>query len=388
MVLRFVLFLNVFILWVFPALLLAQAPAGPSLPDVASLTSDASKSPEPQPLTPVPQLSGVEFVKDSSSQILLEKDGKRYLIDTATRQIHEIPALVPVATQEALGQTEPVPSEIKAKTPEPSMTAKKDAQKNKDVYHTEDIILWNLPTAHHIDKYALYVDFAHRFSYDTTFTGIARLSYLFGLDGFSVSSFGLTYGLTNRFFVGAYRVPTALGRELQFSAGAQLSQEKLGQPFSSVVRVAVEGTNDFRNEYITSVELAVARTIKKRAQLYVVPSISFNNRSLQDVIDLQFKGKGETTVTLGAGVSIDIRPTVAFVAEASPRLSGLLGVHRASFMLGVQKKIFRHSFTFGFTNSPGTTISQRSSTRSGISPEYSDSWSGLGIGFNISRRLF
>ncbi len=208
------------------------------------------------------------------------------------------------------------------------------------------------------------------------------------MDGFSVSSFGLTYGLTDRFFVGAYRVPTALGRELQFGVGAQLTQEELGQPFSSIVRVSVEGTNDFRNEYITSMEFALAKTIKKRSQFYFVPSISFNNRSLQDVINLQFNGKGETTVALGAGVSIDIRPTVAFVAEASPRVLGLLGTQRASFMLGVQKKIFRHSFTFGFTNSPGTSISQRSATRSALYPGFSDSWSGLGIGFNISRRLF
>ena len=386
MIFRFVRFFNLFLMLLFPALLLAQTPTDSFLTDIATLTSTANNAPDAQHLTPVAELSGVEFVKNSTTQILLEKDGKRYLIDTATRQIHEIPLREPATAPEALEQTASVPTEAKAS--DSSMTAKKEVKKDKEVYRTEDIILWSIPTARHIDKHALYVDFAHRFSYDTTFVGPARLSYLFGMDDFSVSSFGLTYGLTNRFFVGAYRVPTVLGRELQFGFGAQLSQEELGQPFSSIVRVAVEGTNDFRNEYITSIEFAMARSIKKRAQLYFAPSISLNNRSLQDVIDLQFKGGGETTVTIGAGVSIDIRPTVAFVAEANPRVAGLLGVHRASFMLGVQKKIFRHSFTFGFTNSPGTTISQRSATRSGIYSGFNDSWRGLGIGFNISRRLF
>jgi len=386
MVLRFVTFLNVLLVILFPVLLLAQTVTDPSLADVASLTSDTRSGEDPQRHIPVPVLSGVEFVKESNSQILLERDGKHYLIDTATRQIHEIPPRDPGATEVASGQAGSVPTD--AKNSETGSTSKKVIKKDEDVYHTEDIILWTLPTARHIDKHALYVDFAHRFSYDTTFVGQARLSYLFGMDGFSVSSFGLTYGLTDRFFVGAYRVPTALGRELQFGVGAQLTQEELGHPFSSIVRVSVEGTNDFRNEYITSMEFALAKTIKKRSQVYFVPSISFNNRSLQDVINLQFKGKGETTVALGAGVSIDIRPTVAFVAEASPRVLGLLGTQRASFMLGVQKKIFRHSFTFGFTNSPGTSISQRSATRSALYPGYSDSWSGLGIGFNISRRLF
>ena len=386
MVLRFVRNLILLPVILFPVSLLAQDSGDSPVTNIASLTTDANKSIDQQHLTLVPELKGVEFVKESNSQILLEKDGKRYLIDTATRQIQEISPRDPGATEVASGQAGPPPSE--AKNSDTSSTSKKVVKKDEDVYHTEDIVLWNIPTAHHIDKHSLYVDFAHRFSYDTTFVGQARLAYLFGMDGFSVSSFGLTYGLTNRFFVGAYRVPTALGRELQFGVGAQLSQEELGQPFSSIVRVSVEGTNDFRNEYITSIEFALAKSIKKRAQLYLVPSISFNNRSLQDVINLQFNGKGETTVALGAGASIDIRPTVAFVAEASPRVLGLLGTQRASFMLGVQKKIFRHSFTFGFTNSPGTSISQRSATRSALSPGFSDSWSGLGIGFNISRRLF
>ncbi|MFN8009442.1 MAG: DUF5777 family beta-barrel protein [Terriglobia bacterium] len=370
----------------FPLPVRGQSPGNASEANVASQSTDLPIPPASSDLIPFPELSGVSFVKDSSSQIILERDGKRFLIDTATQKIFVIASKD--SKSPSTNQAEKAPNTPAGEPASPTSPPAKKSASDRDGYYTEDIILWTLPTAHHIEKHSLYVDFSHRFSYDTTFVGPARLSYLFGMDGFSVSSFGLTYGLTNRFFVGAYRVPTALGRELQFGIGAQLTQEQLGQPFSSIVRVSVEGTNDFRDEYITSLEFALAKTIKKRAQLYLVPTISFNNRSLQDVIDLQGKGKGDTTVALGAGISIDIRPTVAFVAEANPRLTGLLGVQRASFMLGVQKKIFRHSFTFGFTNSPGTSISQRSATRSALFPGYSDSWSGLGIGFNISRRLF
>src|SRR3990172_647426 len=306
MVLRSIQFLSILILWVFCFSLHAQTSAD------TSLISPSGRGQNIPLAGPVSQLNGVEFIEGSSSQIILEKDGKRYLIDAATRQIHEIPMHSQRATQAALDQSSQSQSQAEVKQPGTTTTPKIEATKDKDIYYTEDIVLWTLPTVHHIEKKSLYLDFTHRFAYDTAFKGPARLSYLFGLDGFSVSSFGLTYGLTDRFFVGAYRVPSVLGREIQLSGGGQLSQESLGHPFSSIVRVSVEGTNHFRDEYITSVEFAMARSIKKRAQLYVVPSVSFNNRSLEDVIDLLTSGKGETTSAIGAGVSIDFRPTVAF----------------------------------------------------------------------------
>jgi hypothetical protein len=100
------------------------------------------------------------------------------------------------------------------------------------------------------------------------------------MDGFSISSLGFTYGITNRWFAGIYRTPTTFGRILQLSTGLQLSRENAGHPFSSSIRVGVEGTDHFRNKYITSLELAFARSIKNRAQIYFTPTVSFNNRPL------------------------------------------------------------------------------------------------------------
>ena len=161
------------------------------------------------------------------------------------------------------------------------------------------------------------------------------------------------------------------------------------QPLSSSIRVGVEGTNHFRNKYITSLELALARSIKNRAQIYFTPTVSFNNRPLTVVAGDVFDPtpyEGETTTALGAGLSVDIRPTVAILGEAIYRVDGRLGVIRPAFMLGIQKKVFRHSFTIGVTNSPGTTMSTRSATRGAYG--YDDTFGGLTIGFNLSRRLF
>jgi hypothetical protein len=66
-----------------------------------------------------------------------------------------------------------------------------------------------------------------------------------------------------------------------------------------------------------------------------------------------------------------------------------LGIHRPAYSFGIQKKILRHAFTFGFTNSPGTTVSQRAGTRATFlgSPS-ADKPSGLFVGFDLTRQTF
>ena len=359
----------------------AQAPLG-SPAAVANADSLAlPQTLDTSHLSEVAKVDGVHFVSGSISQVLLEKDGKQYLIDTQAKTIHEISTQAEPAANSGAAQS-PQPQ-----TSKPTSTAK--GQKEKEVYYTEDINLWTLPTTHHLEKKALIVDFTHRFAFDDgrTFQGQV-MNYLFGLDGYSFSSFGLTYGITDRFFAGAYRVPSGLGRIIQLSGGAQLSEESKGFPFSSTFRIAVEGANNFRENYATSLEFALAKSIKKRAQFYFVPTLSFNTPPLVT----GFNGAvpqlpGENIMALGGGLSIDFRPTAAFVAEVNIRTNGYPEErHRPAFMFGVQKKLFRHSFTLGVSNSAATTVSQRSATRGALGLD--DTFRGLTIGFNLSRRLF
>jgi hypothetical protein len=170
--------------------------------------------------------------------------------------------------------------------------------------------------------------------------------------------------------------------------GAQLTQEREGHPFSSTFRIAVEGANHFTANYVTSLELAFAKSLKQRAQVYFVPTVSFNNRPIMDAFGNLPPLPGVTTTALGAGLSLNLRPSVAFITECNQRVSGLLGVHRPAFMFGIQKKVTGHSFSLGLTNSPGTTLSQRSATRASLRGSPDDTFRGLTLGFNISRRLF
>jgi hypothetical protein len=88
---------------------------------------------------------------------------------------------------------------------------------------------------------------------------------------------------------------------------------------------------------------------------------------------------------------LDIRPTVALVAEVIPTLANgtNLGIHRLAYSLAIQKKIWCRAFPFGFSNSLGTAVSQRGGTRPTVAGDpTADTPSGLSIGFDLTRQFF
>ena len=100
---------------------------------------------------------------------------------------------------------------------------------------------------------------------------------------------------------------------------------------------------------------------------------------------------GFNTFVLGIGGAVDIRPTVALVAEGFPTLVNgpELGIHRPAFAFGIQKRVLRHAFTFGFTTSPGTVVSQRAGPRATFLGQPSgDTPGGLFIGFDLMRQIY
>ncbi|MGH9326458.1 MAG: DUF5777 family beta-barrel protein [Terriglobia bacterium] len=420
---------------------------------------------------------GVEFVKGSTSRLIVDRNGKKYLIDLITRSIREIdpPAEAPVT-----GQTRPVRSSSLAQTqaegafvfkqncaachgadgkgvaslrtpdftnarvqasigeaemlqiirngkpgtPMPAFAGKlpleqvlavksfirslgsrngmaeapkaqaSTAQK-QNIYEPGDDKLVSLPTGRRLDRHGLYLNFAHRFPFDPAFSGTARGGALLGLDGVALPSFGLRYGVTSRLTVGIYREPSLLGRPIQLSTGYNFLDEHDGAPLNVAVRFAIQGQNDFLKNYTESVEGIVSRSLRSRAQLYLVPTLSFNNRPLElvsgfessDIVNLP----GHNTFSLGIGGALDIRPTVAVLAEVIPTLANgrPMGILRPAYSFGIQKKIWRHAFTFGFTTAPGVSAADRAGTRASfLGLPNADTPSGLFIGFDLTRQLF
>ncbi|HME10382.1 MAG TPA: DUF5777 family beta-barrel protein [Bryobacteraceae bacterium] len=266
-------------------------------------------------------------------------------------------------------------------------------EQRKNVYQAGDDVLFTLPTGRAVDEHAVIVNFAHRFAYDTTFTGQARGAELFGLDNFALSSLGVRYGVTDRLSVDIFRSPSFIGRPIQLMAAYNLLEERHGAPLNFAVRGSIEGQDNFRKSYTENLELIFSRSLGSRAQFYVVPTASFNDRRLvqggllsSEIPDLP----GIDAFSIGIGAAWDVRPTVALVAEVIPTVAGArdLGIHRAPFSFGIQKKIYRHAFTLGFSTSPGTTVSQRAGTRATfLGAPGADTPGGLFIGFDLTRQI-
>jgi mono/diheme cytochrome c family protein len=262
------------------------------------------------------------------------------------------------------------------------------------VYQAGDDQLFSLPTGRAVDEHAVIVNFSHRFAYDSAVSGPARGSQLFGLDDVSLSSFGIRYGVTDKLSVDVWRSPSFIGRPIQLMAAYNVMDEHHEDPFNLVFRVSVEGQDNFRKNYTENLEMIVSRSLTSRAQIYFVPTASFNDRRLVQgsLVSNQIPDEpGINAFSVGIGLAVDIRPTVALIAEVIPTVVGGidLGIHRPPFSFAIQKKLYRHAFTFGFTTSPGTTVSQRAGTNATFLDNASaDTPSGLFLGFDLTRRIY
>jgi mono/diheme cytochrome c family protein len=261
------------------------------------------------------------------------------------------------------------------------------------VYKPGDDVLFSLPTGRAPDPGALYVNFQHRFPYTPALSGTDRGDVLFGLDESALPSLGLRYGITDKLSVDLMRSPTFIGRPIQLQTAYSFLSEQKSAPFNFTARVSVEGQDDFRKNYTEDLEGIFSRSITSRAQVYLVPTISFNDRRVVQggLVDDQIPNfPGINAFSLGGGFAVDVRPTIALVGEIIPTLIGAdqLGIHRPAFSFGIQKKIYRHAFTFGLTNSPGVTVSQRAGTDATfLNNPHGDVFKNMFFGFDLTRQI-
>ena len=377
----------------------------------------AAQVPSPAPAAAASQSTitasglGVTFLPGSTSQLVIERDGKRYLVDIANSSIREV--------GEAVGQA---PSDAPANSAtatesDSKMGVVSDREKQKKIaariYTPGDDSLFSVPTGRRLERHGFYINFTHRFPFEPAFTTAGRGDTLFGLDDFSISSFGLRYGVTSKLSVMAYRSPSEIGRPIELMAAYNFLDESDGKPLNVALRFSVDGQNDFASNYTENFELITSRSIGHRAQLYAAPTFSIHQRPLlanpnnniaDDVPDqpcsaalavslpASFEARPcANTFSLAMGAAVDIRPTVALIAETIPTLvnGNEMAIHRPEFSFGIQKKLWRHAFTLGFSNSPGTIVSERSGTNATFTSNPSgDKPSKVFIGFDLTRQVY
>ena len=402
-----------------PKLLLAQGPTENS--------SDSSSNPAPAKVMETSDL-GISFVEGSHSQVLIQRDGRQYIVDVATHTIREAETPKPAAPSTLVesktssgeaGWSSSAETATAGQTgvasggqgSDPPTSAEK--KKGPGVYDPDDDLIFSVPTGRRLDRHGFYINFTHRFPYEASFKGTGRGDTLMGLDDFSISSFGVRYGVTSKLSVMAYRSPSIIGRPIELMAAYNFLDERDKRPFNAAVRLSVDGQNNFATNFTENIELTLSRSIGHRAQLYADPTFSIRNRPvmqnqgalLQDPMPVQHCNLARAvgidpslnvhpcanTFSLGVAAAVDVRPTVAIVAEAIPTLANAtdLGIHRSPFSFGVKKKIWRHAFTLGFTNSPGTLVSNRAGTNATFLQKASaDRPSQMFIGFDLTRQVY
>jgi cytochrome c553 len=262
------------------------------------------------------------------------------------------------------------------------------------IYQPGDDFLVSLPTGRPTDRHGVYVNFTHRFPFQPAFSGPNEGATLFGLDNVAIASLGFRYGVTDRLSVSVYRSPSFIDRPIQLMAGYNILEEEKGNPFNLMVRASIDGQDNFRKNYTENLEVILSRSITSRAQFYLVPTASFNDRRLEQpsgFLSSQIPDvPGVNAFSLGVGLAIDIRPSVALLAEVIPTLVNAheLGIFRPAFSFGIQKKLWRHAFTLGLTNSPGTTVSQRAGTLAQyLNKPNADTFPGLALAFDLTRQI-
>ena len=356
---------------------------------------------------------GVSFVEGSTSQFMIEREGKQYVVDLATHAIREADASQAAKQNESSSAQAAPPAQSPPQDSTPADSEAGTEKKTAKVYKPGDDRLFNLPTGRPLERHGFYINFTHRFPFEAAFTGPGRGDTLLGLDDFAIPSFGFGYGVTAKFSVSILRSPSIIGRPIELMAAYNFLDEHDGNPINAALRFSVDGQNSFSRNFTENFELIVSRSLGKRAQLYAVPTLSIHNRPLLGDLNgslaapLPYQPCNAAfaagispsfgahpcanTFSLGLGGAIDIRPTVALVAETIPTLANGrdLAIHRPEFSFGIQKKIWRHAFTFGFTNGPGVTVSQRAGTNATFRGDpTADKPSKMFVGFDLTRQVY
>jgi hypothetical protein len=248
-----------------------------------------------------------------------------------------------------------------------------------------DFTVIDLPTNLRLPRGKLAFRITHRFSRplgEGDFGDLA--SDFFGFDGGAQIGFGLRYGLFSGTQLAFYRVSD---KTIQLSLQREVLREA-GHAVGVSAFLSVDGSDNFglsdaqlgSHEFSPTLGLVISRKLGTRGAVYLVPQWAGNTNIAGENVD-----PDNSTVVLGLGARVLVRPSVALVGEYHPRLAGYKGNlgggdHGSLVSFGIEKRVGGHSFQFNFSNDLGSTPSEIARGQQGI-----DNWF---VGFNITRKFY
>jgi len=386
---------------------------------VAAVTDSNSKNSEVktegnQTNQPNPQKSGmkVTFDENAPGVIYVESNGEKIRVDTNKKTVAQITPPSEEKNAESPQQTETAKVETEDKK-----TAVKSDDEEESVYDFDegeepyDYRIVNVPTPKKVPRGTWNLFFSHRFSQP-----IHPLSEsgktLLGLDSFSVSSFGITYGITDKLYVSASRSPLCqrgLCRTIEVGFGYNWLAQDKDSPFALTTYASVEGNDNFTEEYTYNLQAMMSARLGKRVYLFFSPAVHLNSNGQHRFNPRPDQFFPPATVansfklptngaSFGFGTSVLITHDIVALFDFAPRIGFKLGQvnpifdnnfnvigfkneSQPSIGFGIQKNIGKHSFTLTFSNTQTSTTSRYNSSNLVLKPRR------LTIGFNLSRRF-
>jgi hypothetical protein len=348
----------------------------------------------------------VVFDENTPGAVIIESNGERIRVDTVKKTIEQV---VLASPEEKTAQTENQQNEMKVEAdPQEKEESAYDFDRGEEPY---DFRLVNVPTPKTVPKGTWNLAFTHRFTQP-----IHPLSNsgknLLGLDSFGIASFGLSYGITDKLYVSAYRSPVCqkgLCRVIEVGLGYNWLAHDKESPVALTTYASIEGNDNFTEEYTYNLQAMISGRIGKRVYLFFSPGVHINSNGQRRFNPRPSDFFPPATVantfrlpthgaTFGFGTSVLISPNVLALFDFALRSGFKLGRVRPVFGpgfvvtgftnesypsigFGIQRNVGKHAFALTFSNTQTTTTSRYNSSNLALEPKR------LIIGFNLSRRF-
>ena len=347
----------------------------------------------------------VTFDATTPGVVIIESNGEKLRVDTTKKTVEEIKNAAD-ANESASEPTKPIAAASKP-VDKPGESAY-DFDKGEEPYASR---LVNLPTPRSVPKGTWNMDFTHRFTQPVHPLSSSGRNLL-GLDSFGIASFGMTYGVTDKFYVSAYRSPLCqrgLCQVIELGAGYNFLTQDSDSPIALSAYASIEGNENFTEEYTYNLQARMSARLGKRVYVFFSPAAHINangqNRfnprpgdyfppaTVANSFRLPAHG-----ASFGFGTAVLIRPDIVATFEFTPRtgfklgqvspifnnnfvVTGFKNISYPAIGFGIQKNIGKHSFALTFSNTQTTTTSRYNSSNLVLKPRR------LVIGFNLARRF-
>lgn len=342
----------------------------------------------------------ITFDEKDPSIMYVESNGKRFQVNSTTKTVEQITAQA---------------AQTQASAPTTPTVAKDEPKEDFYAYDSGDepfvYRLVNVPTPKRVPKGTWNLSFNHRFSQPLQPVSESAPG-LFGLDSMSTSSFGISYGITDKLYFNGYRSPLCqkgLCRTVELGLGYHFTDQGKRSPLGISAYASVEGNDNFTEEYTYNLQAMFSRQLGKRVYLFFSPAVHLNSNGQHRFNPRpdDYSPPATTAVenfklptngaSFGMGTLVRITPSVSGIFEFTPRTGFKLGhvdpVFDSEFNVigfnnqsepeigyGVQYNIGKHAFALTFSNTQTTTTSRYNSSNLVLSPRH------VVIGFNLFRR--